>query len=57
MVVLSRTDSEIEFGRTTEITYDYPIIPYFLTTPDEPPRSIVHEFNVGVRGIEIEDEK
>ena len=57
MVVLSRSDTEIQFGRTNAITYPNVIYPYFLTSPETPPRSVIHEFDSNVRGVEIEEER
>ena len=57
LVVLSRSDNEIQFCRTTETTQQNSIYPYFLTSPETPPRSVIHEFNSNVRGDKIEEEK
>lgn len=56
LVVLNRTNEKIQFGRTSSATRSTPLIPYYITTPNNPPRSIIHEFNVNNRSLIIDDE-
>lgn len=51
LVVLYRNNNEIQFGRLQTFTYDRDLYPYFLTTPNNPPRLIVHEFDEPSRSI------
>lgn len=58
LVVLSRTDTEITFGRSTSVSnFGYKIVPFFITSPNTPPRSIIYEFGVTNRGEISEEER
>ena len=58
LVPLVREDNRIGFGRTEGVHNITPKIPYFITTPNDPPRSIIYEFpESAVRGSIIFNEE
>lgn len=45
MVVIDRTNNRIRFGRTSPLSdYEYQLFPFYITSPNDPPRAVLHEF-------------